>query len=72
MVQPKIEGANPIVHLISRQVGNNIDNFRRNLFRERLANARNLFRKNLVSHYGCVNAIEFSSKGDLLTSGKFY
>lgn len=65
-----VEGANPIGHLLNRQIGNNIYYFRRNLYRERLANARNLYRKNLVSHYGCVNAIEFSSSGDLLVSGK--
>lgn len=64
-----IEGANPIMHLLNRQIGNNIYYFRRNLFRERLASVRNLYRKNLVSHYGCVNAIEFSSTGDLLISG---
>lgn len=65
-----VEGANPIVHLLNRQIGNNIYHFRRNLFRERLASARNLYRRNLVAHYGCVNAIEFSSAGDLLISGK--
>lgn len=68
-MHPQVDGANPVSHLINRQVGNNISNFRRNLFRERLGSARNLFRKDLVSHYGCVNAIEFSSKGDLLISG---
>ena len=67
-----VEGANPIGHLLNRQIGNNIYYFRRNLFRERLASARNLYRKNLVAHYGCVNAIEFSSSGDLLVSGKLY
>lgn len=66
----QVEGANPIVHLLQRQIGNNIYNFRENLFRDRLASARNLYCKNLVSHYGCVNAIEFSSIGDLLISGK--
>lgn len=64
-----VEGANPVVHLLQRQIGNNIYNFRRNLFRERLASARNLYCKNLIAHYGCVNAIEFSSVGDLLISG---
>lgn len=28
-----------------------------------------LFRKNLLSHYGCVNAIEFSEDGSLMASG---
>lgn len=65
-----VDGANPIGHLLNRQIGNNIYYFRRNLFRERLASARNLYRKNLVAHYGCVNAIEFSSSGDLLVSGE--
>lgn len=65
-----VDGPNPIGHLLNRQIGNNIYTFRRNLFRERLASSRNLYRKNLVAHYGCVNAIEFSSSGDLLVSGK--
>lgn len=72
MGHTKAEGANPISHLINRQIGNSIFDFRQNLYRERLASARNLYRKNLVAHYGCVNAIEFSSNGDLLTSGRFY
>lgn len=67
-----IESANPVVHLMHRQIGNNILHFRQNLFRERLASARNLYCRNLVSHYGCVNAIEFSSDGDLLISGKLH
>lgn len=67
-----VEGANPIIHLLNRQIGNNIDYFRRNLFRERLASARNLYQKNLAAHYGCVNAIEFSSAGDLLISGTIH
>ncbi|KRT85832.1 WD40 domain-containing protein, partial [Oryctes borbonicus] len=39
------------------------------LFKERLKQAKNLFRKDLLAHYGCVNAIEFSEGGDLLVSG---
>lgn len=64
-----VVGANPIVHLSNREIGNNVLHFRQNLFRERLANAKNLYRKDLIAHYGCVNAIEFSSVGDLLISG---
>lgn len=37
----------------------------------RLDSSRNLYRKDLYAHYGCVNAIEFSKEGDLLVSGKF-
>lgn len=72
MCSKYVDCANPIIHLTHRQLGNNILNFRQNLFRERLASARNLYRKNLVAHYGCVNAIEFSRVGDLLISGKLY
>lgn len=34
-----------------------------------LKRAQNLFRKDLYSHYGCVNAIEFSHDGEWLVSG---
>ena len=40
------------------------------LLRDRLAAAKNLFRKDLKGHFGCVNAIEFSHcGGDLIASG---
>lgn len=39
------------------------------MLRSRLKSATNLFRKDLYSHYGCVNAIEFSKDGDWLVSG---
>ena len=40
------------------------------LLRDRLAAARNLFRKDLKGHFGCVNAIEFSHQGgELIASG---
>ncbi|XP_042203243.1 DDB1- and CUL4-associated factor 5-like isoform X2 [Homarus americanus] len=35
----------------------------------RLDASKNLYRKDLYAHYGCVNAIEFSREGDLLVSG---
>ncbi|KAK7079703.1 DDB1- and CUL4-associated factor 5 [Halocaridina rubra] len=35
----------------------------------RLNTSRNLYRKDLYAHYGCVNAIEFSNEGNLLVSG---
>ncbi|XP_062534582.1 DDB1- and CUL4-associated factor 5-like isoform X1 [Armigeres subalbatus] len=61
--------ANILGQLVSRQLGDNVVNFRSNLFNERLRIARNLYKKDLVSHYGCVNAIEFSQEGELLVSG---
>lgn len=63
-------GPNPIQHLLQRQLGNNVPGFRRRLYRERLNVARNLYRRDLMAHYGCVNAIEFSDEGELLVSGE--
>lgn len=71
MVRHHPEGVNVLNHLVSRQLGDNVYNFRNNLFHDRLRIARNLYKKDLVSHYGCVNAIEFSLEGELLVSGKY-
>ena len=59
---------NPLNYILNRQLNSKID-YCKSLVDARLANAENFFRKDLYSHYGCVNAIEFSSKGDLLISG---
>ncbi|XP_055551183.1 DDB1- and CUL4-associated factor 5 [Wyeomyia smithii] len=66
---PKQHQPNVLGHLVSRQLGDNVQNFSNNLFHERLRIAKNLYKKDLVSHYGCVNAIEFSQEGELLVSG---
>lgn len=34
--------------------------------------AKNLYRKDLFSHFGCVNAIEFSNDGQWLASGMYH
>jgi hypothetical protein len=39
------------------------------LLRARYGLANDLYRKDLYSHYGCVNAIEFSDSGQWLVSG---
>ena len=70
MAQPK--SINVLAHLQKRQSGDNIEHFHRTLFNDRLKIARNLYKKDLVSHYGCVNAIEFSKEGELLVSGEYY
>lgn len=54
---------------ISRQYGFNQSNFQVKLYKDRLSIAKNLYKRDLVSHYGCVNAIEFSHDGNWLTSG---
>lgn len=67
-------GPNPILHLLQRQQGivsaTNAAEFRRGMFRERLNVSRNLYRRDLMAHFGCVNAIEFSEEGELLVSGE--
>ncbi|XP_044263338.1 DDB1- and CUL4-associated factor 5 isoform X2 [Tribolium madens] len=59
---------NPLRHIVERQYKDNVF-IKNKIFKERLAKARNLYRKDLLAHYGCVNAIEFSAEGDLLVSG---
>lgn len=65
------KGPNLVSNLIRRQSGHNEFGFQRQLFRERLGLATSLFRRDLVAHFGCVNAIEFSADGELLVSGLY-
>lgn len=65
----KLIGRHPLTQLYRRQVGDNVLNFRQNLYRERLHIVKSLYKKDLLSHYGCVNAIEFSNDGNFLVSG---
>ncbi|KAF9415453.1 hypothetical protein HW555_006875, partial [Spodoptera exigua] len=60
--------ANPLPYVYKREYGD-IRNIKSNFFNKRLAVAKNLYRRDLVCHFGCVNAIEFSSNGELLVSG---
>ncbi|XP_059622090.1 DDB1- and CUL4-associated factor 5 [Phlebotomus argentipes] len=63
-------GPNALVHLLHRESGKNARlSFRQNIFGERLKVAQNLYRKDLISHTGCVNAIEFSQDGEYMASG---
>jgi len=56
-------------YVIARQIDDKV-NYCRSLVNARFENSENLYRKDLLSHYGCVNAIEFSNQGDLLVSGE--
>ena len=48
----------------------NVNNLTTKLIRERTEWAKNLFSRDLKAHFGCVNAIEFSSNGgELIASG---
>lgn len=69
MAGTRANAANPICNLNDRQIGNDACNFREKLFRQRLASVQCMYRKDLLSHYGCVNAIEFSADGEHLISG---
>lgn len=59
---------NPVGYIVQRQYNDTIV-VKNKLFKERLNRAKNLYRKDLLGHYGCVNAIEFSDEGELLISG---
>ncbi|CAB3245620.1 unnamed protein product [Arctia plantaginis] len=60
--------ASPLTYLNKREYGL-LPDFKSDLFKTRLNVAKNLYRRDLVCHFGCVNAIEFSSNGELLVSG---
>lgn len=62
--------ANPLPYLTKREYGL-LPNLKTQLFENRLNAAKNLYRRDLMCHFGCVNAIEFSSNGELLVSGNF-
>jgi len=73
-----IDGAGELSHasecsalsyVLARQIDDKVD-YCRGLINARFDNSENLYRKDLLSHYGCVNAIEFSNQGDLLVSGE--
>lgn len=63
-------GPNLLKQIVARQLQQRSSQaFQSNLFRERLRLAKNLYKFDLIAHYGCVNAIEFSNGGDFLASG---
>lgn len=61
--------ANPLPYLNKREYGL-LPDIKSQLFSNRLSAAKNLYRRDLVCHFGCVNAVEFSSNGELLVSGE--
>lgn len=58
----------PLPYINKREYGL-IPAVRSQFFNNRLLSARNLYRKDLSCHFGCVNAIEFSNNGEILISG---
>ncbi|XP_026743311.1 DDB1- and CUL4-associated factor 5-like [Trichoplusia ni] len=60
--------ASPLPYLNRREYGL-LPDIKSQFFNKRLNAAKNLYRRDLVCHFGCVNAIEFSSNGEYLVSG---
>ncbi|XP_050353809.1 DDB1- and CUL4-associated factor 5 [Nymphalis io] len=60
--------ASPLPYITKREYGL-VNDLKSQLFNKRLNAAKNLYRRDLVCHFGCVNAIEFSSNGELFVSG---
>jgi len=52
----------------STSFGQNL-NFPRKFCRERFTKCKSLYRKDLLGHFGCVNAVDFSRDGQWLVSG---
>lgn len=70
-----VKGANSVQYLQTRQLESSCmkhNIWARRLLSDRFSNAQGFLPScNLVGHYGCVNAVEFSNKGgELLVSGK--
>lgn len=63
----KRDKSNIVIKQIKREIF--ADNVRNNLFSNVLASSFSLYKKDLLAHYGCVNAVEFSEDGSLFASG---
>ncbi|XP_012523376.1 DDB1- and CUL4-associated factor 5 [Monomorium pharaonis] len=68
LLVPHPSESSVLSYVLARQIDDKVD-YCRSLINARFENSENLYRKDLLSHYGCVNAIEFSNQGDLLVSG---
>lgn len=64
----KLVTSNPIGYLFNREYSDSPYTIKQALS-SRLNTAKSLHTKNLLAHFGCVNAIEFSNGGELLASG---
>ncbi|XP_051875855.1 DDB1- and CUL4-associated factor 5 [Pristis pectinata] len=63
-------GPGPLLRFLGRRALSGDRFLKEGFQRQRLSGCRNLFKKDLLGHFGCVNAIEFSGgAGELLVSG---
>lgn len=67
----KLVTSNAIGYLFNREYSDSPFTIKQALS-SRLNSAKSLHNKNLLAHFGCVNAIEFSNGGELLASGMYY
>ena len=49
--------------------GTSLHQYKQEAIGHRLAHSQSLMKKDLRGHFGCVNAIEFSSNGKFIASG---
>lgn len=69
-LRPKVFDLNMLNFLANRSINHRYDDYK-NLTKQLFDTAKDLYKKDLTAHYGCVNAIEFSSDGNLLFSGLY-
>ena len=57
--------------LVDRFVGRNLDggDISDNIFSDWCGKSHSLYKRDLLAHYGCVNAVEFSDDGTIFISG---
>lgn len=48
------------------------DDVKENMFSDWYERSQSLYRKDLLAHYGCVNAVEFSEDGSIFVSGNIF
>lgn len=48
------------------------DHIKKNLFDDWSRTAHSLYKKDLLAHYGCVNAVEFADNGQFFVSGEYF
>lgn len=65
------KNTNPCKILFNRETDKNSDTCNRIISDLLSRKTERFYRKDLVAHYGCVNAIEFSNNGQFLVSGVF-
>ena len=57
--------------LVDRFVGRTLDggDISDNIFSDWCGKSHSLYKRDLLAHYGCVNAVEFSEDGTIFISG---